>query len=337
MATAAETATARITAYKMIGRVNALIVVSPGISGKCVGCGPRPLISHRPQVITIQNAEVISQASACDQACTVTRLRWNRVGSPRATMNHTWSRTAAKILCPPNFTISPAARVTTNAARTTKPQLLAPTANPKPVKSAPATAIPAIICTRVRYSPPGSHIAANSVANAAGRKYCCWSNAVRTTNGTSMPPNTTAPLFRLSPALLSTNSFASRSIGPPSERRQSPTPANGCPHPSWAVAEPTVHRKPSWTQGSARTGRSARLTDRGEQTPIGALNRQGGCKRRRLGVPPLSAPYVASTITCPAALSPARDDGCPPNGMPTIQPPWAAPGTRAGERGVPQP
>src|ERR1017187_8172063 len=154
------------------------------------------------------------------------------------------------------------------------PQPLAPTANPKPVKSAPATAIPAIICTRVRYSPPGSHIAANSVANAAGRKYCCWSNAVRTTNGTSMPPNTTAPLFTLSPARLSANIFASRSIGPPSERRQFPTPANGCPHPSWAVAEPTVHRKPSWTQGSARTGPSARLTDRGEQTPIGALNRR---------------------------------------------------------------
>src|ERR1022692_4718160 len=117
MAAAAETATARITAYKMIGRVNALIVVSPGISGKCVGCGPRPLISHRPQVITIQNAEVISQASACDQACTGTRLRWNRVGSPRGTMNHTLSRTAAKNLCATNFTISTDAWEITTAAR----------------------------------------------------------------------------------------------------------------------------------------------------------------------------------------------------------------------------
>ena len=94
-----------------------------------------------------------------------------------------------------------------------------------------------------------------------------------------MPPNTTAPLFTLRPARLSANIFASRSIGSLG-RRQSPTPASGCPHPSWAVAEPAVHCKPSWTQGSTRTGRSARLTGRGEQTPSGALNRQGADSRR---------------------------------------------------------
>ena len=54
-------------------------------------------------------------------------------------MNQTLRSPAAKMRCLPNLTVSPTARVTTNAAITITPHTLLPAVNPKPVSSAPAT------------------------------------------------------------------------------------------------------------------------------------------------------------------------------------------------------
>ena len=64
IATAIAIAIARITAYRMIGRVSFLGEMSPGISGNGAGRVARPCANHRTPASAIHTADPASQASA---------------------------------------------------------------------------------------------------------------------------------------------------------------------------------------------------------------------------------------------------------------------------------
>src|SRR5664279_5009447 len=208
---------------------------------------------------------------------------WYALGRESATTNQTFGSMPAAKRCSPNFTTSPASRVTTKVARTASPQAWRPSPNPRAVSSAPITANTAMRGTRYAYAPPGSPSTTSRAPNDTLIQYLSRPTEASRTYGTIGTAKTLTPPRRLNPCRFTSNNFASWVIASP------PYPGRRGPFGETAEALAGRSRRSETTVGAPQASDSDAVPTprrrRGVAAPRPEAGGRRGAARHRPGVP----------------------------------------------------